>query len=229
MLTLEQIVEPLAGLFGEPVPYSDLGLLELVLLENVAYLVDDEQRWRAFRALETAVGLEAEQILAASDDALNAVAGHGILAAHQAEKLRRIAGLVIDEFGGNLESIRALPLAQAKKALMRFPGIGEPGAEKILLLARSHPVLGLDSNGVRVLTRLGVIKEGKSYAATYRAVQAIVQPYSSKGFDWLIRAYRLLRQHGQELCRRSRPQCEACSLNDVCAYYAAAQPTPDRC
>ncbi len=188
MLTLEQIIEPLAGVFGEPGPYSDLGLLELVLLENVAYLVDDEQRWRAFQALSATVGTRPAQILAASDDALNAVAGHGILAAHQAAKLRRIARLVIAEFGGNLESIRALPLAQAKKALMRFPGIGEPGAEKILLLARSHAVLGLDSNGVRVLTRLGLVHEAKSYAATYRAVQALVQPYSSKGFDWLIRA-----------------------------------------
>jgi len=27
---------------------------------------------------------------------------------------------------------------------MRFPGIGEPGAEKILLLARSHAVLGFN-------------------------------------------------------------------------------------
>jgi endonuclease-3 len=112
-------------------------------------------------------------------------------------------------------------LAQAKKALMRFPSIGEPGAEKILLLARSHAVLGLDSNGVRVLTRLGVVKESRSYAATYRAVQAFVQPSLDRGFDWLIRAQHLLRQHGQQLCRRTNPQCERCPLNDRCAYYGA--------
>ena len=222
MLTLEQIIEPLAGVFGEPPVASRRTVLELVLLENVAYLVDDEQRWRAFRALEAAVGTQPEQILAASDEALLAVAGHGILAAQQADKLRQIARLVIDEFGGSLESIRGLSLAQAKKALMRFPGIGEPGAEKILLLARSHAVLGLDSNGVRVLTRLGVVNEATSYAATYRAVQAAVQPYHGKGFDWLSRAQHLLRQHGQELCRRTQPRCDRCPLNDRCAYYAAA-------
>jgi len=222
MLTLEQIIEPLAGVFGEPPVTSRRTLLELVLLENVAYLVDDEQRWRAFRALAAAVGTQPEQILAANDEALLAVAGHGILAAQQADKLRQIARLVIDEFGGSLESIRGLSLAQAKKALMRFPGIGEPGAEKILLLARSHAVLGLDSNGVRVLTRLGVVNEATSYAATYRAVQAAVQPYHAKGFDWLIRAQHLLRQHGQELCRRTQPRCDRCPLSDRCAYYAAA-------
>src|SRR6266852_2687777 len=195
MLTLEETIERLAGVYGEPPAALSRTVLELVLLENVAYLVDDERRWRAFRALEAAVGTRPEQILAASDEVLTAVAGLGILAANQADKLKQIARLVIDEFDGSLEPIRALPLAQAKKALMRFPGIGEPGAEKILLLARSHAVLGLDSNGVRVLTRLGVVKESRSYAATYRAVQAFVQPSLDRGFDWLIRAQHLLRQH----------------------------------
>jgi len=221
MLTLERIIDRLAAVFGEPPVAPARTVLELVLLENVAYLVDDERRWQAFQALEAAVGTAPQQILNASDDALTAVAGHGILAAHQADKLRQIARLVVDEFGGSLEPLRGLPLAQAKRALMRFPSIGEPGAEKILLLARSHAVLGLDSNGVRVLTRLGFVAEAKSYAATYRAVQAAVRPYQSKGFDWLIRIHCLLRQHGQELCRRSKPRCERCPLNDRCAYYAA--------
>jgi endonuclease III len=219
MLTLEQIIDRLVGVFGEPPAEPSRSVLELVLLENVAYLVDDEQRWRAFRALEATVGTRPEQILAASDGALTTVAGHGILAAHQADKLRQIARITIDEFGGSLEPIRALPLAQAKKALMRFPSIGEPGAEKILLQARSHAVLGLDSNGVRVITRLGVVREAKSYGATYRAVQVFVQPSLGRGFDWLIRGHHLLRQHGQELCRRTKPLCDRCPLSDVCAYY----------
>src|SRR3989442_2586867 len=99
MLTLERIIERLAGVFGEPPDGPERTLLELVLLENVAYLVDDEQRWRAFRALETAVGTQPEQILAAGDEMLTSIACHGILAAHQANKLRQIARITIDEFG----------------------------------------------------------------------------------------------------------------------------------
>ena len=51
---------------------------------------------------------------------------------------------------------------------MQFPMIGEPGAEKILLFSGVLAVLALDSNGVRVLVRLGVGEERKSYAATYK-------------------------------------------------------------
>jgi endonuclease III len=109
---------------------------------------------------------------------------------------------------------------------MQFPSIGEPGAEKVLLLARTHAVLGLDSNGVRVLTRLGLVGEGKSYAATYRAVQTFAAPYAGRGIEWLIRAYQLLRRHGQELCRRSRPSCERCPVADGCAYYAGTGAAP---
>jgi len=221
MLHLEEIVDRLAGVYGEPTPPPSRTLLELVLFENVAYLSDDQRREQAFRELQRRVGTRPEQILNAPDDVLLSVASHGILPGTFAEKLRRIAQLAQDEFGGDLETLRALPLAQARRALTRFPSIGEPGAEKILLLARSHAVLGLDSNGVRVLTRLGVVPESKTYAATYRNVQRFVAPYADNGIGWLIRAHQLLRQHGQELCKRSRPQCGGCPLNDVCNFVAA--------
>jgi endonuclease-3 len=222
MQPLAEIVDTLASVYGEPAPPPSRTLLELVLLENVAYLVDDDSRRQAFEALQTRVGTEPGRILAASDAALVRIAGKGILPQHQADKLRMIARVAADEFGGGLEGLRDQPLRQARQALTRFPSIGEPGAEKILLLGRSHAVLGLDSNGVRVLTRLGVVREAKSYAATYRAVQAYGEPHQSRGFDWLIRAHQLLRQHGQELCRRTQPRCDRCPLTGTCAFYKLA-------
>jgi endonuclease-3 len=219
MPRLDAVLDALAQAYGEPAPPASRSLLELVLLDNVAYLVDDAQRERAFSALRQRIGTTPEQILEAPTEALLVVASPGILAEQQVDKLRQIARLA---FEVNLEATRTLPLREAKRVLMRFPSIGEPGAEKILLLGRAHAVLGLDSNGVRVLIRLGLVEEAKSYAATYRHVQAVVAPFHDRGFDWLIRAYHLLRQHGQELCRRSRPRCELCPLRDRCRYYAGA-------
>src|SRR3984893_2586072 len=176
MLRLDDILDRLAEMYGEPSPPPSRTLLDLVLLENVAYLASDERREHAFMMLEKEIGTHPQRILAASDEALLAVAGQGILPEHQAGKLKTIARIAEDSFGGDLESLRDQPLETAKKALMRFPSVGEPGAEKILLFSRGHPVLGLDSNGVRVLTRLGCVREAKSYAATYRAVQAFAEP-----------------------------------------------------
>ena len=226
MLTIPDLVDRLAAVYGEPVPPPRRTLFELVVWENVAYLADDAARARAFDLLRTRIGVTPDALLAAPDSALQAVAAQGILAENQAAKLHEIGRIARDHFDGNVESIRDLPLAKAKRALMRFPSIGEPGAEKILLFARAQPVLGLESNGVRVLTRLGLVSEAKSYSATYREVQRLTAPLADRGCDWLIRAHQLLRQHGQELCRRSRPLCERCPLTADCAFYQASRNTP---
>jgi len=80
-------------------------------------------------------------------------------------------------------------------------------------------VLGLDSNGLRVLLRLGFGEEKKNYTATYRAVQEAIKDQLSGDYDWLISAHLLLRQHGKELCKTSAPLCEACPLRKSCEYF----------
>jgi endonuclease III len=196
------------------------GPLEMILWENVVYLADDTKRQAAFDALRKKVGLTAKKILSASPDALLAVTQvAGIFPENQVEKLCRIARIAQDQFAGDLDQILKLPLAQAKRALRRFPAIGEPGAEKILLFCGAHPILALDSNGLRVLLRLGFGREQKNYAASYRSVQEAVKPELRPDCSWLIRAHQLLRHHGQEVCRRSRPLCEKCPLTSGCRYY----------
>ena len=64
-----------AGGPADQVPSADGW--ELVLAENVAYLVDDQQRWRALAKLRAEVGLAPEQILAAPEKTLaGIVTGH---------------------------------------------------------------------------------------------------------------------------------------------------------
>jgi endonuclease-3 len=221
MLALSEVVDHLAEVYGEPALPAVWPLFDLVVWENVAYLVDDAARARAFDSLQAVVGVEPDAILSASEEALESVTGHGILAEHQASKLREAARIARETFGGDLESVRGLPLAAARRALMKFPSIGEPGAEKILLFGRVYPVLGLDSNGVRVLTRLGLVLEARGYSATYRGVQRLAADDADRGIEWLLRAHLLLRQHGQELCKRSRPSCDRCPLNADCAFAHA--------
>jgi endonuclease III len=118
----------------------------------------------------------------------------------------------------------ALPLREATRALQRFPGLGAPGAERVLLLAGAHPVLALDSNGLRALVRLGFAVEQPSYAATYRAVREALE--LPDDVAWLRRAHLLLRQHGRETCKRTRPRCDGCALARRCP--AATGPSTRR-
>jgi endonuclease-3 len=65
----------------------------------------------------------------------------------------------VEEFGGDLgAALRAAP-GKARRALRSFPGIGEPGAEKILLFSGRQARLAPESNGLRVLVRLGLVRD----------------------------------------------------------------------
>jgi len=218
---LAQIAERLAAAHGEPQPPPARDPWRLVLWENVAYLADDLRRRAAFELLESSVGLAPSAILAASDAKLRKVASHGILAETFAEKLRTCAKLALElapESDGDLGLLTQQPLAKAKKALKRFPGIGDPGAEKILLFAGAHATLALESNGLRVLTRLGFAPEGEPYAATYRRVREAVAPELSDDCVELARMHELLRRHGKTICKSSKPNCEQCALVSRCAF-----------
>jgi len=217
---LSAILDSLEKAYGPP-PAPRADPLELILLENVGYLVSDEKREAAFDALRRRVGLTPERILAAPTGVLYEVAAMGGMLPEQ-----RVGKLIdIAETARKLGDLRALvrgPAAPAMKALRRFPGIGDPGAEKILLFAGAQNVLALESNGLRVLLRLGYGQEKKSYAATYKSVQAAVLPDLRDDGPWLVRAHLLLRRHGQELCTRTRPRCNLCDVRGRCAFASRA-------
>src|SRR5262249_37368754 len=113
-------------------------------------------------------------------------------------------------------AIQSMPPAKAKKLLLRFPMIGEPGAEKILMRFGMLTVLAVESNGLRVLIRLGIGQEAKNYAATYRSARDAATRDLAADSGVLERAYLLLRRHGQELCLRSGPVCESCPIHANC-------------
>jgi endonuclease III len=212
--------------YGEPPgpPASDA--FELIVYENVAYLAPDDRRRAAFEQLRKTVGLRPESLARASTQELEAVTSAGILKATSAAKLRRCAELALKEFGGDLTRVLQQPDSKAARALQRFPGIGRPGAEKILLFACGRPFLAPDSNGLRVLTRLGLVREEASYARTYANARVMAAGLEAD-VPTLRRAHALLRLHGQVLCRSTRPRCPSCPLRSECRYYQTQQTEPE--
>src|SRR5438105_3605133 len=219
-LNLQKIVSQLAKHYGKPGAPVTTDPFELILLENIAYLVSDERREEAFAMLRKHAGTKPHEILSASpDDILKATRLGGMHPEQRVSRLREIALIAMNEFDGDLKPALKLPLPKAKQALRRFPSIGEPSAEKILLFTHSYPILGLDSNGLRGLLRLGFGEEKKNYAVAYRSVQEAIGHQLKKDYDWLISAHILLRQHGKEVCKTNAPLCEKCPVRKSCAYF----------
>jgi len=218
---LRVVVNALRARYGKAEAPPSTDPFALVVFENMAYLAPDEKRRAAFAALRRDVGVSPREILKASIQALTrACRIGGIYPEKRADRLRRSAEIAISAFDGDLRDAVRLPQPEARKALRRFPAIGEPGADKILLFCGGHPTLAPGSNALRVLARLGIVPEERSYAATYRAALAAADRDKLVGRSSLLEAHQLLRRHGQELCRRAKPACDECPLRSGCDYFA---------
>jgi endonuclease-3 len=141
----------------------------MVLWEIVAYLAEDSRRGRAFQMLRESVGLTPEKILASPVALLTGITQTGgpIASYERAQRLREAARIAMREFGGDLGEVLSMPPQKARKMLMQFPMLGEPGAEKILMFQGAAPVLALESNGVRVLAAWAQARA----AATYKSIR----------------------------------------------------------
>jgi endonuclease III len=218
---LGSILDRLERHYGRPAQPPCNGPFEMILWEVVAYLADDTRRGMAFDALRKQVGLTPAKILAAPKKLLCEITrmGGSIAAEERAERLQAAAQLTLDQFGGDLASVLKLPPQKAKKLLMQFPMTGEPGAEKILMFSDALGVLALESNGLRVLVRLGFGEERKSYSATYKSVREVTLEELPADYKLLTKAHLLLRQHGQRLCLRNGPVCHACPVRSDCPFF----------
>jgi len=116
------VIERLVELHGEPEIRPPEDPLAHVLWENVAYLVDDEQRRAAFAELKKRSALRPERIAALSPAQLEAIVQQGgaVGAASRGNKLREIAELALEH------PLDVQDPARALKAIAKFPSIGKP-------------------------------------------------------------------------------------------------------
>ena len=219
--SLADVVSRLEALYGPPEPPAVTDPFEMIVAESAAYLVDDDRRARGFARLREEVGLDPEEILETPTPVLvAAIRDGGMLPEHRAEKLVKAANTALEIGLDHLRKLIRMDPKKAGKLLQKFPGIGEPGADKILLFSRAKSTLGADSNVLRVLVRLG-FGEGDDthYNRMYRSAAEAVAPQLPEDYPWLISAHQLLRRHGQEICRRSAPLCEVCPLTHGCRWF----------
>ena len=219
MLSFAKTIERLKQHYGEPSTPPVRGPFEHVMWENACYLLTDERRREVFEGLRQQVGMSADAIAAAGDEVLLPLAQRGGMRPEtRVFRWREIARITLSQFGGNSDSILKKPYAEAKRALKLFPNIGDPGAEKILMFCGVSTGLPLESNGLRVLTRLGWGRAQKSYGAMYRSVQEDLATDLPSDAASLAEAHLLLREHGKAICKDGRPACATCPVARQCAY-----------
>jgi endonuclease-3 len=234
--SLAGILDQLERHYGEQVAVGPRAPYERILFVNCGYPATDASCTKGYEALKREVGTKPEEILAAPKEKLAKLMRlGGIVPELRAERLKTIARMVNELFGGDLQ--RALGkmmqdekmpadkrIRRVKATLKEFPVIGEPGADKILLFARLAQVAAVPSACVAVPQRIRFGAEDKNYSAGYRAAQEAMSAELPETFDARQRAYLLLKRHGAEICKRTKPKCEICPVGGMCAYFREKRP-----
>jgi len=134
--------------------------------------------------------------------------------AQKARQLKRIADEVGARFGDDLEQLRALPLIEARAALMSFPGVGPKTADCFLELGLDFPVLPVETNIAKLARSLGWVEESDSL----EAIQATLQSEIPAELEAVRDAHTYLLALGQRFCWKSA-RCSQCPL---CITYGAS-------
>lgn len=219
-----RILDLLEQHYGKLKPRPPAGAYAMLIYANCGYPANDATCAKGFQALKKKIGIQPDEILAASDQELTGILRlGGIVPELRAQRLKEIAARVNNKYSGDLATALHKPVPEARKVLKQFPTIGDPGAEKILLFTKAVPVAAVPSNCVHVPLRLGIGTAYKTYAKDYRSAQDALAAELPETCEARLRAYLLLQHHGQELCKRSRPKCDECPVTIECRYYQSTR------
>jgi endonuclease-3 len=186
---------------------------------HCGYPASDAACAKGWESLNEMVGTEPERLLSAPPAILaSALRPGGMVPELRAMRLKEIAARVKDEFGRDLRSALVGPIAQVRKALRTFPSIGDPGVDRILLFGGLSPTAAVPSNCPHVLVRVQRGQESENYPAIYREAKKALEMEVPETFDARIRAYLLLKRHGQDVCNPAKPKCKACPIRSACTF-----------
>ena len=220
-----QILDTLESFHGPQVVQWPTDPYEFLLWWHCGYPASEERCSRGWTSLNAQIGSSPDKLLHAPSSTLTrALKPGGMIPELRAGRLKAIAERVQRQFNGDLGSaLRRQPLPEVRALLKKFPGIADPGADRIILFGGIAPVAAVPSSCPQVLVRIEVGQPPATYSGSYRQAQQIIDRHVPGTFAARTRAFLLLRQHGQQVCKRSNPQCTRCPVVGSC-HFALGHP-----
>ena len=97
-------------------------------------------------------------------------------------------------------------------ALLSLPGVGRKSANLIMGDVFGKPAIVTDTHCIRLCNRIGLVDGIKDPKKVEMALWKLIPPEEGSDF-----CHRLV-YHGREICTaRTKPYCDKCCLNDICA------------
>jgi endonuclease-3 len=209
----QEVHRRLLEAYGQPVWRVRLPPLDELVSTILSQNTNDENRDRAFGALQSAFPTW-EAVRDADPQAVIAAIKTAGLANRKGPRIQAVLRQITEERGAlDLDFLRALPPDQVRSWLLNFKGVGPKTAAIVMQFALDMPAFPVDTHIYRVTQRLGLCPAGATAEKAHQLLGDLLPP------DTYYAAHLNLIQHGREVCKARRPECERCALTDLCDYY----------
>lgn len=121
----------------------------------------------------------------------------------KAEHILSASQDILDKFGGEVPN--------TIEDLMSLAGVGKKTANVVYSVAFGGDAIAVDTHVFRVSNRLGLAKGATPLTVEEGLCKAIPKSDWSKAHHWLI-------YHGRRVCHSQRPNCDGCTLQEICDY-----------
>ncbi|MEM3424267.1 MAG: endonuclease III [Thermoproteota archaeon] len=193
-------------------PLRSRSVFEMLVATILSQNTSDKNTARTIRRLRETIGITPQSISNAGLLELKSAIRSSGLYNVKARVLKKLARIVIKNYGGNFEKVLEKPLDEARRELMSLPGVGPKTADVILLFAGGKKTFPIDTHVFRVSRRLGLIGLKDSYEDARGKLMKIFPPES------YLKAHLLLIEHGRKTCGARRPLCSGCVLLEYCSF-----------
>ncbi len=216
---LMQIYHTLLEHFGPRGWWPADSRLEVIIGAVLTQAVAWKNVTRAIDNLKSASLMDINAIIDIDEENL---AQHITPALYHRQKARKLKALMIfiaTEYNGDLDVMFTEPLPVLRKKLLAVWGIGPETADSILLYAGDKMIFVVDTYTKRIFYRLGMVEENISYQEMQEFLEYHIRPNL-----YIYNEYHaLLVGLGANYCKKSRPRCSHCPLQNLCKYLTHLQ------
>jgi endonuclease-3 len=130
----------------------------------------------------------------------------------KAPRIKEVARIILQEYGGDVNRLSRLPLDMARKNLLKIPGVGFKTADVFLSVVCGRGTFPVDTHISRIAKRWKIVRVNAGYEQIRLALEAVIPRGKRR------RAHLSLIEFGRQICSARRPQCATCPVYGECEW-----------
>jgi endonuclease-3 len=205
-------IDKILGLFPEGRWYLPLTPFERLVSTILSQNTSREATIKGFENLRKRFQLVPEVLADAEVEEIKECIKPSGLYNIKAPRIKQLARIILEKYGGDLNYFANLPLDVARERLLQIPGVGYKTADVFLSIVCGRESFAVDTHIARIAKRWKMVADNAGYEHIRLAYEAVIPPEKRQA------AHLCLIEFGRQICRARKPRCDLCPVYHECEW-----------